>query len=54
LLAFNTPSLEKQIPHLREKAIIIASTKSTSNLNFNNFVVLKIDVADKYENIYLL
>jgi Pyruvate/2-oxoacid:ferredoxin oxidoreductase gamma subunit len=54
LMAFNSASLEAQLPFLKEKATIIATEKTISKLNLENFNVLSMDVTDKYENTYLL
>lgn len=59
VLAFNDVSLVKQLNSLKENATIIINKKWVSklaekNISIDTYNVLDLDIADKYENTYLL
>ena len=56
VLAFNDVSLEKVIPSLVKWATIIVNKKHSEKLaeKIENFNVLDLEIADKYDNTYLL
>ncbi len=56
LLAFNSESLEKAVPSLKSWATIITNKKwsEKSALKLEWFNVLDLEIADKYDNTYLL
>jgi len=56
LLAFNAESLEKALASLKENATIITNKKNSEKLSLklNSFNVLDLEIADKYDNTYLL
>ena len=56
LLAFNDESLEKALFSLKENATIITNKKNSEKLSLklNSFNVLDLEIADKYDNTYLL
>lgn len=56
LFAFDKNALEKNISSLNDDGIIIVSSKTLSKieLDLSVYRVLNLDIADKYENTYLL
>jgi 2-oxoglutarate ferredoxin oxidoreductase subunit alpha len=57
VLAFNSESLEKALPSLKEKAIVIVNTKwveRTWKDKLSGFNILDLEISDKYDNTYLL
>jgi len=60
VLAFNSESLEKAISSLKSGATVITNKKNTSPLaplltgEGKNFNILDLEIADKYDNTYLL
>ena len=60
ILAFNDESLIKQIPFLKPHTTIIVNKKWTDKINakdeklLSNLNILDLEIADKYDNTYLL
>ncbi len=59
ILAFNADSLEKQLNSLKDKATIIINKKyieklETKWISLSDFIVLDLEINDKYDNTYLL
>lgn len=59
VLAFNSDSLEKQLPCIRKNWVIIINKKWIEKLkvkwiDFSWYNILELDVNDKYDNTYLL
>ena len=57
VLAFNAESLQKQLPSLKDNATIIINKKwldKLDNTDLSNFNVLDLEIADKYDNTYLI
>lgn len=57
LVAFDKSALEKNLDYLRKESIIIASKKTISKIDesiLENFIVLDLEISEKYENTYLL
>ena len=57
ILAFNSESLEKALPSLKEQATIIINTKwveKTWKEKLSSFNILDLEISDKYDNTYLL
>lgn len=59
ILAFNAESLEKQLSSLKKDATIIINSKWVKKLqdkwvSFDDYNLLELEIADKYDNTYLL
>lgn len=59
ILAFNTESLERQLPSLKKWAAIIVNKKWLDKLtakwiDLSDFNILDLEISDKYDNTYLL